>query len=51
MAKKTNRKSISVSGLLYARLREYSKENEQSMSGLVERLINKRLDEWLRPNV
>lgn len=45
MAKRQTRRSISVKGLTYQRLKNYCEENNLSVSGYLEGIIAMRLDE------
>lgn len=45
MAKKQTRRAISVKGLTYQRLKKHCDENDLTVSGYVEDLVNKKLDE------
>lgn len=42
--KKHNRRAISVRGIVWQRLRNYCRENDVSMSSMVERLVTEYLD-------
>lgn len=44
MAKKQTRKSISISGDAYWKLKAFAESNNTSMSGIVEKLIKDDLD-------
>ena len=45
MAKKQTRRAISVKGLTYQRLKKHCDEKDMTISGYVEELVNKKLDE------
>jgi hypothetical protein len=45
MAKRQTRRSISVSGATYHRVKAYCESTGQSVSGYVEQLIGERMDE------
>ena len=44
MARKQSRRSISVKGLTYQRLKNRCERNGESISGYVERLVSERMD-------
>jgi hypothetical protein len=49
MAKKQTRKSISISGPSYDRLKTYCQENDKTMAGVVEALTISHLDKIHAP--
>jgi hypothetical protein len=44
MAKRQTRRSISVKGITYQRLKDYCDANEKSVSGYLEEIIGEKLD-------
>ena len=44
MAKRQTRRSISVKGITYQRLKDYCDANDKSVSGFLEEIISERLD-------
>jgi len=49
MAKKQTRRSISLKGLTYQRLKNLCERREESISGFVERLVAEKMDEVGEP--
>lgn len=49
MARKQTRRSISVKGLTYQRLKNYCERNGDTISGFVERLVSEKMDEAGEP--
>lgn len=49
MAKRQSRRSISIKGVTYQRIKNWCERNEQSISSLLEELINKRMDDEGEP--
>lgn len=45
MAKRQTRRAISVKGLTYQRVKKYCEENDESISGFVEKVVKERLDQ------
>lgn len=45
MAKKQTRRSISIRGITYQRLKNFCEAQEKTMSGFLEELITQRMDE------
>ena len=44
MAKRQTRRSISVKGITYQRLKDYCDANDKSVSGFLEEIIGEKLD-------
>ncbi len=45
MPKEKTRRSISVNGITYQRLKNYCRENRRSVSGFLDEVMNAKLDE------